>query len=379
MATPSRTPRYVQIATYLRILIQRNQLKKGSQLPTEMELCKRFKCSRSTVRQALDALVRDGDVRRVRGAGTFVSDQAIMKSSRLLVAVLPNVTNSELARFVQLLGLVAIEKGYTLLLGVTNDMPEIERQFLDEVARLRVSGVLKFPTNIEWEEETRARFREYGLPYVIVNDFWTGCRQDSHVAYDEVAAVEMAVDHLAELGHRRMVFVDGIVWPRSKAVDAFLRCLARRGLPHEQNQVLLYDVGHESPAVERLYDEAGPNPTALVTAYGVVATQTLVQLRKFEMRIPEDVSVVNINGRPIEEPLGMDLTTAVPPNREIIDRALQMLTVGHAESHVRHYLYKPSFHVGRTSGPCREVAAEQDRRESVRVRSETEARKEVMR
>ncbi|MBA0052515.1 GntR family transcriptional regulator [Streptomyces sp. AJS327] len=52
-------------------------------LPTERDLAARHQVSRSTVRQALDALVEAGAVYRVHGAGTFVASTTISKSLTL--------------------------------------------------------------------------------------------------------------------------------------------------------------------------------------------------------------------------------------------------------------------------------------------------------
>ncbi|GAB3126513.1 GntR family transcriptional regulator [Glaciibacter psychrotolerans] len=52
-------------------------------LPTERDLADEFEISRLTVRRALDQLENDGVVYRVRGAGTFVSEQRISKSFEL--------------------------------------------------------------------------------------------------------------------------------------------------------------------------------------------------------------------------------------------------------------------------------------------------------
>lgn len=362
----SKSPRYAQIANYVRIHIQQNKLKRGDQLPTEAELCERFNCSRITVRQALDTLVRDGEVYRVQGAGTFVNDRVRLKKSGLLACIIPNLLNSEIARIVYSLGVTARQRGILPVLSVTNDMPELERQFIDEAARMGVHGVLKFPTNPENEQSVRQRLREYGLPCVIINDFWTDCAHDFHVAYDECLAVELAIEHLAELGHKRIAFADCLGWPRLDAVEQFFKSLTARGLPHEQHQLFLYDMTGRPP-VENLFDGTHPHPTAIITAFDVLANQIITQLRKLELRVPQDVSVVNISGKPVEPVLDIDLTTAVPPNQQIVERALDLLADHPAGVETRQFSLKPDFYIGGSTAPCPGDA------QSVRVPRETPA------
>jgi len=354
----SSTPKYLQVATYLRVLIEEGRVRPGGQLPTEAELCRRFGCSRGPVRQALAELVREGEIRRQRGAGSFVvrHGRKAPDRRRMLAAIVPNMENSEFARSIRALNFVANERGYSLLLGVTNDLLGIEQTFIDEIARHRVRGVIKFPTLIEKEEETRARLRKYGMSVVILNDFWTGLSADDSVAYDERAAVEMTVAHLVELGHRRIGMVETSLWPRSNAIDAFFKSLARHGLSHKKDQLLLYDDRNELPPVERLYGRSGPNPTALVTVYDVIAMRLIAQLRKFELRVPEDVSVANVNGAPTDMPLEVELTTALPPYRTMMEQALDLILDGPKRNHVGHLVFKPEFRTGGTTAPCRRSA-----------------------
>ena len=64
--------KYVRVRDYLRSLVT-HELAVGDAIPSERLLCERFKVSRMTVRQAVDALVVDGLLQREQGRGTFVA------------------------------------------------------------------------------------------------------------------------------------------------------------------------------------------------------------------------------------------------------------------------------------------------------------------
>ena len=65
-------PLYLQIADELRRNIEESVFKVGDQLPTEMELSKRFGVHRHTLRRAIEVLRQEGIVDVERGRGTFV-------------------------------------------------------------------------------------------------------------------------------------------------------------------------------------------------------------------------------------------------------------------------------------------------------------------
>lgn len=70
-------PLYYQIKEAIEADIEQGTLKPGDQLPTETELADQLGISRSTVRQALLGLAREGRIYRRRGKGTFVSEPKI--------------------------------------------------------------------------------------------------------------------------------------------------------------------------------------------------------------------------------------------------------------------------------------------------------------
>ncbi len=75
---PSRRngiPLYYQVMRNLKEQIIAGKLAPGRQLPSEAELTKRFGVSRVVVRQALQMLDDQGLIRRVKGKGSFVSEE----------------------------------------------------------------------------------------------------------------------------------------------------------------------------------------------------------------------------------------------------------------------------------------------------------------
>lgn len=68
-------PMYRQIADELRQKIESGELRRGAQLPTEIDLREQYGASRNTVRDALRLLITRGLVETRPGQGTFVSER----------------------------------------------------------------------------------------------------------------------------------------------------------------------------------------------------------------------------------------------------------------------------------------------------------------
>lgn len=68
----ARQPIYQQIADDLRMQIESGTLRRGSQLPTELELGDKYEASRNTIRDAIKRLIAQDLVETRPGQGTFV-------------------------------------------------------------------------------------------------------------------------------------------------------------------------------------------------------------------------------------------------------------------------------------------------------------------
>jgi GntR family transcriptional regulator len=103
-------PRYSQLANILRDRIGRGELPAREPIPSERQLEKDYSVSRTTIRQAIELLVRQGFLYREHGRGTFVSPQKLQKGI------------SELTSFTEDMRRRGMEPGQKIL-GIENVRP----------------------------------------------------------------------------------------------------------------------------------------------------------------------------------------------------------------------------------------------------------------
>ena len=73
-------PKYFQISREIISLIQGGSLPPKSPVPSENEIIEKYKVSNTTARKALHELEKEGWVTRVKGKGTFVKDQTVVRA-----------------------------------------------------------------------------------------------------------------------------------------------------------------------------------------------------------------------------------------------------------------------------------------------------------
>ena len=347
-----RLPKYIGLAEHVRELIRKDGLQAGDAIPTEPELESDFGCSRGTVRRALDVLVNEGLIRRKHGAGHFISRQTESSRESLIGLIVPNILNAEILRLSQLATVEAGKRGYQTLLCVGERHPSLERDFIRELRRLRVSAVIKFPTtaDVDVERGIRASIRAVNIPYIVINDFWSDPGSEHRVGFDESTAISQAVTHLVELGHRRIAWADGSDGPRLKGVAALCSALRANGLRLPEKWIYYYPP-YELPEVETMFSDRASAPTAVITPYDGMAVRLIEALGRHGHRVPEDMSVVNLNGLPQYSTSGLEVSAAIPPDRDIICKALDIVTSAEHGTAFSEYRFVTTFSRGRTSAP----------------------------
>ena len=170
--------------------------------------------------------------------------------------------------------------------------------------------------------ELRQRFP---FPIVLVN-----CPQYPHsVSTDNLSGARQAVEHLVELGHRRVAYIGNTFSHNTNLVRlaGYSETLSQHGLGVEERLIVRGDgtLAGGVLAMQRLL--AQPDPPSAVFCFNDMTAMGVVRaLAQAGLRVPHDCSVVGFDDLELAAYYCPPLTTARQPGYRLGQRAMQMLT-----------------------------------------------------
>ena len=221
----------------------------------------------------------------------------------------------------------ALDDGYTVMTGGSDDSSDREHTLLNIFGEQRVAGVLISPVHNDLTQLWR--LRESGTPVVLV-DRGSSDTSFSSVSVDDVMGGQLAAQHLIDIGRRRLAFVGGplnieqvlhrlegaqaVVAARA---DASLRVMSTAALTVAEGRRIGAEL-HAMPLHER--------PDAVFAANDLLALGIMQALvMSGELRIPEDIALVGYDDIDFATAAVVPLTSVRQPAQEIGARAVQLL------------------------------------------------------
>jgi LacI family repressor for deo operon, udp, cdd, tsx, nupC, and nupG len=225
--------------------------------------------------------------------------------TQLLALLVSDVANPFYAELIHGAQAAASAEGYTLLLIDANESEQLERSTLERTLPL-VDGVLLAGTRLS---DSAIRMLSKQKPVVVLNRTIVDVPS---VVPDNARGIRLAVEHLADLGHRSVTYLAGpeASWADGTRWRAVLESCSMLSLRPRRAGPFSPDLGGGARAA----DELAPALPSAVLAYNDQLAIGLIRgLTARGLRIPRDVSVVGFDNIPVADLVTPGLTTVAAP------------------------------------------------------------------
>jgi LacI family transcriptional regulator len=260
--------------------------------------------------------------------------------------VIPDLTNPLFPPVVRGIEDVLTAVGYSAWIVNTDNDPGREERAVESLRSRQVEGLIM--ATARREHPLLVRLASMGMKMVLVNRRVDGLELPS-VTSDDDAGIQMAVNHLAGLGHTRIAHLSG---PQETSTGlarsrAFRHAVRDLGL--DDDPALVVDCGYWSEAegalgLRKLLD-AGVECTAIVAGNDLIALGCYDVFAERGMRCPDDMSVVGFNDMPFLDKMNPPLTTVSIPHYDLGSEAARLLldTIDEPDRLPRSVLLTPSL------------------------------------
>jgi len=337
-------PKYKQLQFEIERLIAENVLKVNTRLPGENEFFNRLGFSRTTIRDALQALEEAHLIYRVHGNGTFIGSKPVSlskkrdkersgKEKHVIGVVVPNITN-EIYPFI-IDGIERAVSSRHICVLSTNSGGSCEREYrnINEMLNNSVEGLILEPiySDVNSKEERLVSLLEnLDIPVVIIsNDIPAfNC---SKIMLEDAEGGRLATEHLLSHGHKRIAYIYndriGAAYERRKGYRA---ALSAAGIAHDPALEMSYndEEGLVYPGyifTKQLLEKSELGVTAIFYFNDDLAFQGLVAAQSLNLEIPRDLSVVGFDDIPRSRLSGIQLTTVSHPKAQLGTWAASLL------------------------------------------------------
>jgi len=317
-----------RIADKLRRMIQAGDYSVGQRLENERDLAAQFAVSRGTVRQALASLRRERLIISQHGRGNFVADPAFASADGKTVPMMGMMVYEREYFFEPVIrGAVdhAAQRGYVLALG-SNATPEDEQVHAKAFLNTKVNGVIIAPRP-GCSSNVYRQFIEQNCPVVILDAVLPSVHED-YVGLNETWGTHLAVEHLAQLGHRDIVYFYPDIFSNIPFGPArkrgFIETMAELGLKFNEASLLGVKEDNWHSKLKQLIC-SDPCPTGWICYSDIWAKRLFEVATETGLSVPQDISIVGFDDSVLAKASPVRFTSVNPVQEELGRTAVDLL------------------------------------------------------
>lgn len=325
--------KYVEVVNWIKEKIENKELLPGTKIYSEYELSAMFHLSRQTIRHAIGMLEKMGIVIRVKGSGTFVSPRlGNMISERKRVAVITTYVDSYIfPKTIQGIVQVMSDHGYAVQISFTNNKVEREQTILEElIEKDEVAGIIMEPIKSGLPNPNLDLYHELlrlQIPILFINSYYPDI-DIPHVSLNDMITAQKATQYLINAGHQKIGAIfksdDGQGHLR---YQGYFQAMKKAKLPIEDSFVVWIDT-YDMKKLSNMKDYIIyriRTCTAILCYNDEIAYEVINFLKREGIRVPEDISIIGIDGSELSMQGEIKITTLPHPMEELGKKAAKNL------------------------------------------------------
>ena len=305
----------------------------SGRVPSEAQICRRFRISRATAIRALRDLASAGIITRRVGSGSFIN---ILPRKHFGSIFLGSVGDSIFAPIYTSIAKYCQQHQTDLILGNVEAKTSAEtaqlaldlcRRFIkDGVNGVFITPLDTIPNANKVNQELVSRLEEAKIPTILLDRDVVALPARSKldlVGIDNMNAGFRLASHLLEQGARKIFFITRYDTPTTvqQRISGLMDAIIGSGFHFEKGNTL-YGDPTDIDFVRKLIRG---KPDAIVCSNDIVAAFLMTTLRTLKIRIPEDVLVAGFDDLTLAAHVTPPLTTIHQPCDEIGRMAVSAL------------------------------------------------------
>lgn len=253
-----------------------------------------------------------------------VAQSLISRRTRTIGMVVTTIADPFIVEIVEGAESVAQAAGYSLFLASSHNNPDREVTVVETFHRRRVDAIIVTSSRVG--SLYSSQLDQIAIPIVLINNQEEGEYLYS-VSVNDVHGARLVVEHLYNLGHRRIGYIGTNNRPKSnrRRLTGYQTALVQLGLTPDPALVLAPDVAADVDRAKVALDTLlAAGATAVFCYNDLTAVGLLMACRQRKIKIPYDLSVVGFDDIEIASYVTPPLTTVRQPRSQLGSFAMSM-------------------------------------------------------
>lgn len=248
------------------------------------------------------------------------------QKSKTIAVIVPELANNYFSQAIHGIERVAREKGYHILIYVTDDDYTKEVNFIRHLHNGRADGIVMSVSGEANDHNYLNKFGIKRLPLVFFDRIYEDI-QTPRVITNDYESSFSATEHLIEQGCKRIAYmvVNKSLSIGKTRMQGYIDALSKHHIPFEEHLIIDCSNSYDENSIIVKQALIDLKPDGVFTSVERLAFATYYACYDLKVKIPQDLKVISFSSLEIAPLLNPSLTTITQPATEIGEEAAHLL------------------------------------------------------